>query len=149
MRIRAQQKKEALKMLKEPECADELVYLTRRIIDGCAIVAWVKKQLCPKCKEALMGKPVDSKGHVKIRAKEYQCPKCGYTAEKGAYEGTLAAEINYTCPNCKFSGDVSIPFVRKKIKVVNEETGKQATVDALCFTCAKCQKRIDITKKMK
>ena len=68
--------------LKFPNSADECVYFTRRTVgQGGFVIAWVYKETCPKCKQAQMGKPVE-KGKVKIRAKEYICPKCSFTMEQ-------------------------------------------------------------------
>jgi len=135
--------------LRQPESMDECIYFTKRSIgeDG-SVTAWVFKEKCTKCGKALMGKPVE-KGKVKIRAKEYVCPECGYTVEKGEYEDTLTASITYRCPHCQAEGEAQIPFKRKKIQLVNEETGKKKAVDALRFQCEKCGKDIDVTKKMK
>jgi predicted RNA-binding Zn-ribbon protein involved in translation (DUF1610 family) len=133
--------------LRQPESMEECVYFTRRLKP--AVVAWVFKEKCPKCKKALMGKPTDSKGKVKIRAKEYACPDCGYTAEKQAYEDTLTANIQYTCPKCNNSGEIQIQFKRKKVKIFDEEEGKEKTGDALQFQCQKCGEKINVTKKMK
>ena len=137
--------------LKEPESMDELVYFTRRALAGGKgeAVAWVRKQACPKCKKAPMGKPIDSKGHKKIRAKEYVCPACKYTAEKEAYEDTLTAEINYKCPFCGNDDSIKVPSKRKKVQMIDEETGKKTVAEAIRFQCTKCGKNIDITKKMK
>ncbi|MBD3303717.1 hypothetical protein GF343_01105, partial [Candidatus Woesearchaeota archaeon] len=83
-------------VLRLPDSMEECVYFTRRNIDKGKVVAWVFKEKCPKCGKALMGKPKDEKtGKVKIRAKEYVCPECGYTAEKGEYEDTLTVNIQY------------------------------------------------------
>lgn len=125
--------------LKFPESADECVYFTRRTIGNGKATAWVFKEKCPKCGKALMGKPADEKGHVKIRAKEYVCPKCNHTVEKKAYEESLAANVQYVCPSCGNSGEKQIPFKRKKVK----------GVESLQFTCDKCNAKIDVTKKMK
>ena len=128
--------------LRKPESMDECIYFTQRSLgdqqQGFAMV-WVFKQNCPKCKKALMGKPKDKKGKTLIRAKEYTCPSCGYTAEKKAYEETLTASIEYTCPSCMNSSEKEIPFRRKKIE----------GIDTLRFQCDKCKANIDITKKMK
>ncbi len=118
---------------------DELVYFTNRATDGGKIKAWVFKEQCPKCKKAMMGKPTDKKGKVLIRAKEYKCPNCGHTVEKKAYEDTLTVNVEYICPHCKHSGEIQIPYKRKKVQ----------GVDSLRFNCQKCSKPIDITKKMK
>ena len=68
--------------LEIPESMDSCLYFTNRSLDPEGqILAWVYKKECPKCKAAKMGKPV-VKGKVKIRAKEYVCPKCDYTEEK-------------------------------------------------------------------
>lgn len=125
--------------LKIPDSANKCLYFTNRTLDpdGKAI-AWVEKELCPKCKKAKMGKPVE-KGKVKIRAKEYVCPECGYTEEKKEYEGSCELKIIYTCPFCQHEGDATVPYIRKKFE----------GVDAFVFECESCQKKIAITKKMK
>ena len=105
---------------------------------------------CPKCNKGLMGKPKDEKtGKPKIRAKEYVCPECSYTVEKEEYEHGLTVNIIYTCPHCKNEGETQIPFIRKKVQKLNEESGKKKSVEVLRFQCGKCRKDVDITKKMK
>ncbi|MBI2148115.1 hypothetical protein HYU23_00385 [Candidatus Woesearchaeota archaeon] len=135
--------------LKEPASMDECVYFTNRNLgEKGKIRAWVYRQNCPKCNKALMGKPRD-KGKIKIRATEYVCPNCKYTAQKEEYEDTLTFESKYVCPHCEFTGEVQIPFKRKKVKVFDEETQKQVTAESVRFQCSKCGKSIDVTKKMK
>ncbi|MBU1201081.1 MAG: hypothetical protein KJ583_01410 [Nanoarchaeota archaeon] len=124
--------------LKMPENMEECVYFTRRVVDNGRIVAWVFREQCPKCKGALMGKPVE-KGKIKTRAEEYICPKCKYTVPKEEYEDTLTCNIQYTCPACRFEGEIQVPFKRKKFK----------GADAVVFECAKCKEKIPVTKKMK
>ena len=126
--------------LKYPESMEECVYFTRRADGAGKTMCWVFKEQCPKCKKAMMGKPVDEKtGGVKIRAKEYKCPNCGHTEEKVAYEEKLTANIAYTCPKCKHVGEIQIPYKRKTVEGVK----------ALVFNCQKCSEKILITKKMK
>jgi predicted RNA-binding Zn-ribbon protein involved in translation (DUF1610 family) len=125
-------------MLKKPNNMNELVYYTSRDIGKGEIFVWVFKQLCPKCKKAMMGKPTEG-GKVKIRAKEYVCPACNYTAEKEAYEETLTASAEYTCPECSFKGEAQIPYKRKAVEGTK----------ALRFVCGKCGAKIDVTQKMK
>jgi len=133
--------------LKQPSSMDECVYFTRRSKPN--VVAWVLREPCPKCKKSLMGKPRGADGKVKIRAKDYVCPSCGYTAEKQAYEDTLTANITYTCPKCSHAGEIQIPFKRKKVKLFDEEAGKEVSADALQFQCEKCKEKLNVTKKMK
>jgi predicted RNA-binding Zn-ribbon protein involved in translation (DUF1610 family) len=133
--------------LRMPESMDECVYFTRRLKPK--VVAWVFREKCPKCKNALMGKPVGKDGSVKISAKEYSCPECGHTVGKQEYEDTLTANIQYTCPKCSASGEHTMPFKRKKVKLFDEEEGKEVTADALIFNCPKCGEKIAVTKKMK
>lgn len=129
---------------------DECVYYTfRGIGDKGEAKAWVNKEKCPKCSKGLMGKPRDDKGKVKIRAKEYVCPECGHIEEKQEYEEKLQCNIIYTCPHCEHEGETQIPFKRKKVQLLDEETGKKKAVDALRFQCEKCNENVDITKKMK
>lgn len=118
---------------------EELVYFTNRSIDSGKAKAWVFKELCPKCKKAMMSKPADKSGKIQIRAKEYKCPNCGHTVEKKAYEETLTANIQYTCPHCKNQGEIQVPYKRKSVQGVK----------TIRFNCQKCSKPIDITKKMK
>lgn len=132
--------------LKMPESMDECIYFTRRLKP--AVVAWVCKGTCPKCKKALMGKPRGPDGKVKIRAKEYVCPGCGFTMGKPEHEETLTANIQYTC-KCGFSGEHTMLFKRKKVKLFDEEEGKEISADALLFNCKKCNEKIAVTKKMK
>ena len=133
--------------LKQPASMDECVYFTRRLKP--AVVAWVLKGMCPKCKKALMGKPRGPNGKVKIRAKEYICPACSFTMGKQEHEDTLTANITYTCPKCSLSGEIQIPYKRKKVKLFDEEEGKEKMAEALQFLCAKCKEKINVTKKMK
>lgn len=137
--------------LKEPESTEECVYYTfRGVGEEGEAKAWVLKEKCKKCGKGLMSKPKDEKtGKPKIRAKEYVCPECNYTVEKEEYEKGLTANIKYTCPHCKFEGEAQIPFIRKKVQILNEETQKKKPVEVLRFQCGKCSKDIDITKKMK
>lgn len=122
-----------------PDSIDECVYFTRRSIGEGSVVAWTPKQLCPKCGKAMMGKPKGDKGKVMIRAKEYVCPACNYTAEKEAYEETLSCNVQYVCPACRHSGEATVPFKRKTWQ------GAKAIV----FECGKCKEKIGITKKLK
>ena len=137
--------------IEEPKSMDECVYFTNRSINEKGkIRAWVLKELCPKCGKGLMGKPKDKKtGKAKIRSNEYECPECGYKAEKEAYEDTLTINVKYTCHKCNNSDEIKIPFKRKKLQRIDEETGKKETVEAVRFQCGKCGEKIDITKKMK
>ncbi len=136
--------------IKEPASMDECIYFTNRNLGAKGkIKGWVHKQDCPKCGKALMGKPRDPKGKIKIRSTEYVCPICNYTAEKEEYEDTLTFEGKYTCPHCETQGEVQTSFMRKKVKIFDEEKQKQLSVEAVRFQCSKCQKNIDVTKKMK
>lgn len=134
--------------LKFPESMEECVYFTRRSVDKGKIVAWVFREECPKCKKALMGKPVE-KGKVKTRATEYVCPSCGHSIPKLEYEDSLTCNIQYTCGKCSYEGEIQVPFKRKKVQLMDEETGKKKAVDAVVFNCEKCEERILVTKKMK
>lgn len=126
--------------LKQPASMDECVYFTRRATENSKVVAWVFKEHCEKCKKGVMGKPVDEKtGKPKVRAAEYVCSKCDNAEEKKEYESKLQANIEYTCSSCKKSGELQIPFKRKKV----------AGVDALVFHCEHCNEKILVTKKMK
>ncbi len=137
-------------MLKEPESVDECVYFTNRTIkDKGKIKAWVFREQCPKCQNGLMGKPRGAEGKIKIRAKEYVCPSCGLIMQEEEYEDTLTCNIKYTCLYCDHEDETQAPFKRKKVSVLDEETGKKTSLEVIRFQCKKCSKNIDITKKMK
>ena len=124
-----------------PESMEECFYFTNRKIEekGNAI-SWVLKPMCPKCRKAKMGKPVNEKtGKVKSRAKEYVCPECKYTVDKEEFEATLTMEIEYICPYCGNEGEATTDYKLKSFK------GTKAYI----FTCEKCNEKIGITKKMK
>lgn len=136
--------------LTPPASIDECIYFTNRTLGDGKIKAWVLREKCPKCQQGLMQKPKDPKtGKYKVRAKEYQCPSCNYQAPIEEYEGTLTMSILYTCPKCKKSGELQIPFKRKKVKIFDEEEQKDVTVDAVQFQCQSCQEKINVTKKMR
>ena len=135
--------------LKEPKSMDDCVYFTNRTIGEGSIKAWVLREMCPKCKKALMGKPKAKNGKVKSRALFYVCPECGHTMEKEAYEDTLQCSVLYRCPHCKHEGDAQVPFERKKVQRFDEEKMKKVSVDVIRFQCGKCGQNIDISKKMK
>ena len=124
--------------LKQPESMEEIIYYTYRAVGEGEAKCWVFKEKCPKCKKGIMGKPRED-GKVKIRAKEYVCPECGFTMEKKEYEETLTANVEYTCPSCKKKGEISAPFKRKNM----------GGVLTLRVQCQFCNADIDITKKMK
>ena len=133
--------------LREPQSMDECVYHTIRTIDSGRVRVWVFREKCPKCGKALMSKPKDPKtGKFKIRAKEYTCPECGHTEDMEEYAETLNVNIQYKCPYCNFEGELQIPFRRKKVKIVDEESQKVSSKQALVFQCQKCKKDIIIEK---
>ena len=125
--------------LQIPESIEGLIYWTNRSIGAGKVACWVQKQDCPQCRKALMGKPTDKAGKVKMRAKEYTCPACGHTVAKEEYEVTLTAEALYTCPHCQKDGEARVPFKRRNIE----------GVATLRLTCQHCKGNIDVTKKMK
>jgi ssDNA-binding Zn-finger/Zn-ribbon topoisomerase 1 len=125
--------------VKEPESMDDLIYFTRRSIGNGKVMAWVYKKECPQCHKAKMGKPVGDDGSVKIRAKEYQCPECGFTEEKKAHEESLVLEAKYTCPHCGKEGEGATEYKRKTFE----------GVPAYVIICQHCGGKIGITKKMK
>ena len=137
--------------LKEPESMSECVYFTNRTLNNEGYIqAWVFKEECPKCKKSLMGKPKNPKtGRPKIRATEYICDSCGHIEEKEEYEEKLTTNIKYKCPYCGNEDETQVPFIRKKVSRFNEEKQKKETVEAVIFNCSKCDKRIELTKKMK
>lgn len=123
-----------------PENMEELVYFTRRLLDGKRIICWVDKQPCAHCGKGLMSKPKDPKtGRPKIRATEYICEYCDHKEPKQEYEDGLTALAVYTCPHCEKDGESSAPFKRKTIKGVK----------TLRLQCEHCGGNLDLTKKMK
>lgn len=138
--------------IKEPESMDELVYYTKRDLEGGkgTVTCWVYRQPCPKCKKGLMAKPRDPKtGKYKIRATEYVCEHCGYTVDKEEYVETLNGQAKYKCPHCSHEGTAEFPFKKKKVQLWDEEAQKKKSADAVQFQCEKCKGKINITKKMK
>ena len=136
--------------LLEPKSMDECVYFTNRVLDKGKIRCWVFREKCPKCGKGLMSKPKNPKtGKIQIRAKEFKCPECSYALPEHEYEDTLTANIQYTCPYCNHNGELQVLFKRKKIQILNEEAGTKKSIESLRFQCQKCNKNIDITKKMK
>lgn len=134
--------------MKEPTSTEECVYFTRRRDSNGFVKVWVLREPCPECKKSLMGKPRDEKGKVKIRSKEYVCPSCGHTVEDKKYEDSLTACIQYEC-TCGNKADIEIPFKRKSVMLFDEEEQKKKSAKALVFECSKCQKKFNVTKKMK
>ena len=126
-------------MVTEPESMDDLVYFTRRAVGNGKVMAWVYKKECPKCKKAKMGKPVGDDGHVKIRAKEFTCPECGFTEEQKEHEESLTLEAKYTCPHCGKEGEGSTEYKRKTFQ----------GVPSYLIVCQHCGGKIPVTKKMK
>ena len=135
----------------EPNSAGECVYFTNRLLnEKSKIKCWVFREKCTQCGKGSMNKPRDPKtGKIKIRAKEYKCPECGYTLDEKTYEESLTANIKYICPYCNNEGELQLPFKRKKVKIFDEEKLKNKTIESLRFQCQNCNKNIDITKKMK
>ena len=53
------------------------------------------------------------------------------------------------CPRDRLLIEVRNTGETKKVKRLDEETGKEAKVDAVVFECQKCKEKMYITKKMK
>ena len=128
--------------LREPASMEECVYFTNRVSPRGKIRAWVFREICPQCKKELMGKP-------KLRAEIYICPACSYSTPFEAYEDTLTTNIQYTCENCLKTGELQVPFKRKKVKIFDGESQKEKSADAIVFHCLSCQHKLYVTKKMK
>ena len=125
--------------LKIPDSMEECLYFTNRLLENNgSVLAWVYRKTCPKCKQAVMGKPV-VKGKIKTRAEEYVCPACNYTEQKPDHEDSLTLEAKYTCPECGKEGESSAPYQRKKFK----------GIPAYVVDCQHCSAKIPLTKKLK
>ncbi len=118
-----------------PESMKECLYFTNRGY----IRAWVYRKRCPKCGKAVMGKPAGEEGSVKIRAKEYVCPKCGYAEDKPEHEASLRIEAQYTCPKCGKDGESAAEYKRKSFRGVL----------SYVVECQYCGEEIPLTKKLK
>lgn len=117
-----------------PQSTDECLYFTNRgYISG-----WVYRKLCPKCKKATMGKPVE-KGKVKTRAKEFVCPNCHYTEDQATHENSVRVEAVYTCPKCGKKGESTAPYTRVKYH----------RVPSYVVSCQHCGEKMPLTKKLK
>jgi DNA-directed RNA polymerase subunit RPC12/RpoP len=124
-----------------PDSMDDLVYFSRRNIAETRgkTIGWVPKVDCEKCKNGLMGKPVDPKTKkVKVRALEYVCNHCGHIEPKPEHETKLKALIIYECPFCEHRSETAVPFARKSWY------GKKAIV----FQCDKCKEKLGLVKKL-
>jgi len=121
-----------------PSSMDELVYFTKRSFEEGRVTAWARRAKCPECGDALMGKPVRN-GKLLVRAKEYECPRCGYSESKEEHEAKLFLEAVYTCPSCGEEGSYKGPYKRKKYKGVT----------SYIVVCEHCNSEIPLTKKMK
>ena len=97
-----------------------------------------------------MQKPRNPKtGKFRLRAKEYSCSECNYSAPLEEYEDTLTLCAVYACPRCQKHGEAHVQFKRKKIKVFDERKQKEKLADAVQFPCQHCGEKISVTKKMK
>ncbi|MBS3064911.1 MAG: hypothetical protein J4451_00165 [DPANN group archaeon] len=63
------------------------------------------------------------------------------------FEDEDLANIEYTCPHCKKSGEKQQLFEREKKRM--EIKGKKKTVDAFTFACDNCGKEISLEKWVK
>lgn len=136
-------------VIKEPTSMSECAFFTRRTIGAQGkIAAWVLRSQCPQCKQAMMGKPKDSKtGKVKIRAKEYVCPGCSYTVDEHTHEQALTITIKYTCQHCGQEGSTQQPFHFKKSKIDDPHNpGEKKTAKLIRFQCEHCQQSVDLIK---
>lgn len=123
-----------------PNNMEELVYFTRRKINGKQVFCWVEKETCEKCNKGIMAKPKDPKtGRPKVRSPIYVCDTCDNEEDKKTYEAKLTAKANFTCPHCGKEGSATAPYKRKTIQ----------GVATLRLNCEHCGGNIDITKKLK
>lgn len=121
--------------LRLPESTEECLYFTNR----GHIIAWVYRKECPRCHKARMGKPVDARGKVKIRAKEYQCPHCKHTEDQETYEASVKIEAVYTCPKCKKKGESIAEYQRKNYQ----------GIPSYMVICQHCGEKMALTKKLR
>ncbi|MBI4095788.1 MAG: hypothetical protein HY438_02920 [DPANN group archaeon] len=65
------------------------------------------------------------------------------------FEGEELANIEYSCPFCKNSGEKQQAFARVAARIVNEKTGKSKKGEVFRFQCDSCGKDIDLPKWVK
>ncbi len=132
--------------IRKPKSMSELVYFTRRNDEFGQVKVYVFKEKCTECDKTYMGKPVNPKtGKVKSRSKEYICSECDHSVEKEKYEDSLTACIEYTCPE-GHSGEIEIPFERKRLPIKNPKTGKNKYKPGIKFDCETCNFEIKVVK---
>jgi len=132
--------------MRKPKSMSELAYFTRRKDEFGTVQVWVFREDCTECGKGQMGKPINPKtGKPKSRAKEYQCPECSVTIEKEEYEDSLTANISYSCPE-GHSGEIQIPFERKRLPIKNPKTGKNKYKPGIKFNCETCDFEIKVVK---
>ncbi|MBD3263243.1 hypothetical protein GF374_02595 [Candidatus Woesearchaeota archaeon] len=123
-------------VLKKPKSVEELRYLKRKKLDkGGKVKIWIFNPECPKCEEGYLRIPYNKEtGRFKSRARDFVCAKCGYKVpKKEIKEETPIANIEYTCPHCKYEGEKQAPFKRTSTKTFK-------------FKCDKCGKIITVKK---
>ena len=132
--------------LREPTNVSDCLYFTKRVIGKGGVKAWVFKGTCSKCSGKMQAVKPES---ALAKPKEYACEACGNKITTKDYEGSLPANIQYTCPKCGNSSELQVPYVRKKVKIFDEEDRKEKQAEAIQFECGKCGEKINVTKKMK
>ncbi len=117
----------------KPKDISELDYFTRQILEPNGFVfMWVYKPKCPKCNKGRLTK-------LKKRDKVYTCPSCNSTFSKEEYNGMLYFNIEYTCPECGFKGQLHDKW---------NKPSKSAAV-MLKFKCEKCGASLKVVRMKK
>jgi predicted RNA-binding Zn-ribbon protein involved in translation (DUF1610 family) len=124
-----------------PDSIDDILNFTnRKLPDGTKIVAYVPRQICPECKKADMGKPINEKtGRPKIRSKTYECPECGYEEPKQSHEDSCEVIVQYTNPEGTELKKTTASYERKTWRGMK----------SIIFHNEFLDERFGITKRMK
>ena len=125
--------------LKKPSGVEECIYFTNRTIGSGMAMAWVFRKECPKCKNAIMGKPQKKGGKFDKKADHYVCYSCGYKESNEQVENSLVLNVEYKCQYCGHEGEATSEYKRKTFE----------GVPSYVFECQKCRKKIGLTKKLK
>ena len=125
--------------LQKPKSTKELRYFSRKTLEnGGRAMVWVFNPKCPECGEKGLQMPFNEEtGKYKSRGKNFVCRNCGHEVPKKVIKEELpTANIEYTCPHCKYQGEKQAPLKRNSKKEFR-------------FKCDSCNETIIVGKKGK